>query len=176
VQSGNWSGIGADAGANDCAVFALWLEHAPPVANASVAYAVAPGVALDAWASGGAAALAQSLTLLDNSVERQALLHATDAVLAAAVYAGGQNATVGAGPWRTSFAEPGAYLIRDGGDAGLALTAADPNSTLSWATTVAVQGRNKTQAAGPCCEQDAAGDVVFQLNGLQKGSHGTCVC
>ena len=147
VQNGTWSKLGVWPDWTACNIFTLSAAHAPPVLNASLAFAIAPGVALSVWEGGAgtpgsAAALARALTLV-NTRELQAVHHAGEALLGAAAYAAsGAPAPVAPG-LSAGFSAPGAFLVAlgggGGGGGGVALGAAQP-AQVPWAATVELRG------------------------------------
>ena len=146
IQNGSWAVLGVWPDFVACNVFSLWLEHPTPVVGATAAYAVVPGVALDAWAAGGAAALAANMSVIENSAALQAVAHAGDGVLAAIAYAPGVSAA--GGGWNATFSWPAAYLLANGGE-GVTLAAAQP-AQVPWNATVTVGGRVPSPGALNC--------------------------
>ena len=174
VQNGSWAKLGVWQDWTACNIFSLYAQHAPPVAGAQAAFAVAPGVSLQAWSasnsssgSGSASALAAALTVL-NSPALQAVHLAGEGVLAAAVYdpAGGQAAVPG---YTASFSSAGAFVLREQGQGqgsawpGLSLGAAQPLQA-PWEGRVEVRGQGlppPTAGAANCSAVQGGYDIVL---------------
>jgi hypothetical protein len=171
VQNGSWAALGVWPDFVACNIFTLWLEHAPPVAGAAAAYAVAPGVALGEWAGGLAAALAANLTVVENSGALQAAALGGDGLLGAAVYGSGGARAEGGG-WDVTFSAPAAYLLSSGaGGEGVTLAAAQP-AQVPWGGVVTVGGRAPRPGADNCTAT-AGGGLAFHL--VSPPSNGSTV-
>ena len=161
-QTGSWQEVEAKASADQVSkdIFTCWLDHGARPAGATYAYRIIPGVERDDLP---ALACDETVRVLSNTTELQAVHSGKKGVTQATFHASGELPLPGGGTLRVDT--PCAAILRVAGDATL-LTVADPTQECAQ-LIVTLDGRYAGLGASYVSDDNATHIVVD----LPKGPH-----